>query len=384
MISLKTLKTKSMKISKIIRNSLLVVGVALFAVSLITKIVHVAASTCSSIADCQQQINDANGKVSDLKNTATSYQNAINTLNAEINQYQFDINTNQAKMDALNAQIVQAKADIETNKATLAADIKSMYVNGQVSMFEELATSKNLSTFVDGQTYRSAVNREVQNTLAKLSSLETDLNQKQTQVSSLLADDKNKQNALYASQSQQQTLLSFNNSQIDSYNAQTSQNQQKLNALIAAQKADNSSNSGGYYFIHFPGTITADPLNGSYPYANYGFSMSTAPGCGPVDSTDNWGYCTRQCVSYAAWAVEYSGRSAPIDWGSARDWVGGARNTPGVTFDAVPEAGDVAISTHGTWGHAMYIEQVSGNQMYVSQYNQQLDGQFSTQWRSWQ
>jgi surface antigen len=53
-------------------------------------------------------------------------------------------------------------------------------------------------------------------------------------------------------------------------------------------------------------------------------------------------------------------------------------------YTSNPKPGDVAISTAGTWGHAMYVEDVSGNQIYVSQYNQQLTGRYSTQWRTWQ
>ena len=112
--------------------------------------------------------------------------------------------------------------------------------------------------------------------------------------------------------------------------------------------------------------------------------MSTAPGCVDNDGPDKWGYCMRQCVSYAAWAVERSGRTAPRYYGNAKDWVSAARNDGIPVYTSNPQPGDVAISTAGTWGHAMYVEQVSGNQIYVSQYNQQLNGQYSTQWRTWQ
>jgi surface antigen len=88
-------------------------------------------------------------------------------------------------------------------------------------------------------------------------------------------------------------------------------------------------------------------------------------------------------VSYAAWAVAYSGRIAPVDWSNAKDWVSAAKNA-GIPFDITPQPGDVAITTSGEWGHAMYVEQVSGNQIYVSEYNQQLTGEFSTQWRQWE
>ena len=111
--------------------------------------------------------------------------------------------------------------------------------------------------------------------------------------------------------------------------------------------------------------------------------MSTAPGCNDGDGPDRWGYCTRQCVSYAAWAVERSGRTAPRYWGDAASWPARAR-AAGIPVYGSPQPGDVAISMAGYWGHAMYVEAVSGNKMLVSQYNQLLTGSYSTQWRQWQ
>jgi len=110
--------------------------------------------------------------------------------------------------------------------------------------------------------------------------------------------------------------------------------------------------------------------------------MSTAPGCVDNDGPDKWGYCTRQCVSYAAWAVEASGRSAPRYYGNAKNWVDAAYRN-GVEVSRTPQPGDVAISTSGTWGHAMYVERVEGARIYVSQYNAGLDGEFSYQWRNY-
>jgi surface antigen len=89
-------------------------------------------------------------------------------------------------------------------------------------------------------------------------------------------------------------------------------------------------------------------------------------------------------VSYAAWAVERSGRKAPSYYGDAKSWVRAAMNDGVPVYTSSPQPGDVAISTAGAWGHAMYVEAVNGNQIYVSQYNQQLSGQYSTQWRTFQ
>jgi peptidoglycan hydrolase CwlO-like protein len=339
-----------------------------------------AEASCSSIADCQQQISNNNNAVAALQDQATSYQDAIDSLNGKINQVQAIINANVAEQTDLQNRMDQAQAQLDQQKKTLGENIKAMYLEGDTSTIEILASSNNLSQYVDRQTYRNSVSDKIKTTLQTISTLQAQLKVQQQQLESLINSEETQKSQLTDTQYQKQQLLGYNQSQQDSFNAQTAQNQTKLSALIAAQRRANSSvSSGGYYFIHFPGTITADPLNGNYSYANWPFSMSLG-GC-TSDGPDAWGYCTRQCVSYVAWAVQYSGRAAPIGWGNAADWVGAAR-AAGIPFDAYPEAGDVAVSTAGTWGHVMYVENVSGNRMYVSEYNNFLTGQFYTEWRS--
>ena len=341
-----------------------------------------AVASCSSIADCQQQIANDNSTLNNLENQATSYQDAIHKLEAQVASIERQIALNKSHQADLQHQIVAAQAKLDYQKKILGETLKAMYVTGQMSTVEMLATSQDLSTFVDAATYSNAVQNKIQNTLAEITELQQELAKQKRQVDQLIATEQTQQTQLANAQYQQRQLLAYNQSQQAAYNAKVSQNQQKLDELIAAQRAANNL-SAAYYFLRFPGQIKRDPINGSYPYANYPFSMSTAPGCVDGDGPDQWGYCTRQCVSYAAWAVYYSGRSAPYFYGNARDWVQAARNA-GVPVYTYPEPGDVAISTAGAWGHAMYVESVSGNQIYVSQYNQQLTGQFSTQWRTWE
>jgi len=341
----------------------------------------------------QNQINSLNTQnaqaqstVNSLQSQANSYQDNLNTLQAQITAIEAAISASETQQAQLQQQILSDQAQIAQQKQVLGSDISAIYVNGQMTTLEQLASSNNISDFVNAQTYRNAVQSKIQSTLDTISALEAQQQTQESQVSQLITGQKSQQSQLASAQSKEATLLSYNQQQQSSYNQQIASNNSQISALVAAQIAANSSTStSGYYFLHFPGTITKDPINGSYAYAGWGFEMNTSPGCtgNPSDGPDQWGYCTRQCVSYAAWAVEYSGRLAPVDFGNAKDWVGAARRA-GIQFDSIPQAGDVAITTAGAWGHAMYVEKVNGNQIFVSQYNQQLTGQFSTQWRTWE
>ncbi len=341
-----------------------------------------AAATCSSISECTNQINASTNAVSNLKNQAVSYKDALTRLSSAIGQTQGSIAANQREQANLEQKIVDAQNQIDQQKAVLGENLRSMYIDGQMSTIESLATSSSLSVYVDKQEYSTAVQNSIQATLAKITALQSSLQSQKQQVISLLNQQKAEAARLASDRSEQANMLNYNQSQQSSYNALTAANQAKLNALIAAQRSANVSSKGGYYFIRIPGAIRSfNP--GAYPYANAGFSMSTAPGCNDNDGPDQWGYCTRQCVSYAAWAVEASGRAAPRYWGNAKNWVSRAK-AAGVQVSNTPQRGDVAISTSGTWGHAMYVESVSGNFINVSQYNQQLTGRLSTQSRQWQ
>ena len=71
--------------------------------------------------------------------------------------------------------------------------------------------------------------------------------------------------------------------------------------------------------------------------------------------------------------------------GNANQWLANAR-AAGYTVTSTPKAGAVGISMAGVWGHAVWVEAVSGNRVYISQYNARnaatgyLPGQYSEQW----
>ena len=189
---------------------------------------------------------------------------------------------------------------------------------------------------MDKEEYRTAVQNNVQSTIDQVAAMQAKLQSERQQVSSLASQAQTQASQLRNAQSEQSNMLGYNISQQSSYNSLTAANQSKLAALIAAQRSANNSSKGGYYFLRFSGA--ARSFNPSaYPYKNAGFSMSTAPGCKDNDGPDKWGYCTRQCVSYAAWAVEASGRRAPRYYGNAKNWVAKARAN-GVLVANVPHA----------------------------------------------
>lgn len=321
-------------------------------------------------------------QVEKLKQQATSYEDAINKFQAQIEEIEREIQVNTEEQDRLKKEIAKVEAELDKKKELLGVNIRAMYIEGDITTLEMLASSNTLSEFVDKQQYRDSIKTEISNTVNRIVELKHELRGQKEQVDKLLKEQNNQRAELASSRREQSRLLSFNQSQQANFNAKTKENQAKIEELIASQIAANVS-AANLQFIRIPGSVQSHNVTvDNYPYKDYGHSQIDEPCFGPprtVDSPDRWYYCTRQCTSYVAWAVERSGRYAPKGWGDAKNWVNMA---PASWKVAAPRAGDIAVVTSGTWGHVMYVERVEGGRMLVSEYNAKLTGLYSYRWIS--
>jgi peptidoglycan hydrolase CwlO-like protein len=118
---------------------------------------------------------------------AKSYEDAINSLQAQIAVLEQNITVNQARQEDLQKQISAKQKELDAQRDILGDDIKAMYVDGQLSTIEMLATSKDLNDFVDSATYREAVQRKIQKTLEEIAKLQNQLQGQKLEVDKLLA-----------------------------------------------------------------------------------------------------------------------------------------------------------------------------------------------------
>ncbi len=328
-----------------------------------------------------QQLQTKNAQtrnnVSDLQAQASSYQDAINKLQSQIDSIQTELQTNQTQEAQLQQQIQDNETKLAQQKVVLGDDIRTMYVNGQMTTIEELATSKNLSDFVDAEEYRNSVANKIQATLKTITTLQQQLQKQKTTVDQLVQTEQAQQNQLASDQQQQNTLLAMNESQQTAYNQQLQTNNSQIAQLRAAQIAANASNSvstlasGG----------ACDAADGdTYPASLCGVAQDSV--------TDPWGLLNRECVSYTAWKEAEQGRYVPYGLGNAGDWPANAR-AHGIRVDTNPEVGSVAIrpafsdvyfGSEQDVGHSMYVEatNVGGdpNKIIVSEYNADLNGRY--------
>lgn len=318
------------------------------------------------------QNSAAQGVLNGLASQASSYQDAIGQLQAQVNAVSAQIAANEAEQAAVQGKINEAQARIDQQKAYLREDIRAMYVDGNLSTIEELATSKNLSEYVDKQTYRTRVQNKIDSGIKEIAALQAELQKQKSQLDQLLASQKQQQAQIASAKAQQQELLSYNEGQQAAYNNQISSNSSKIADLRRQQAILNAR----YNIGDFHGSAG----NGGYPdrWAN-----------APQDSMiDSWGMYNRECVSYTAFKVHQdyiSGRNShDMPWwggrGNANQWDDNAR-AAGIPVDSNPTVGSIAVSNAGFYGHVMYVAAVNGNQIYIQQYNASLTGQYSEGWR---
>jgi surface antigen len=293
---------------------------------------------------------------------ANSYADAINKLQGQISTLQAAIAANQQHSDELKQQIIQAQAELDHEKKVLGENIKAMYLEGKTSTLEMLASSRNLSDFVDKQQSRNAVQSKVKDTMAKITSLQQQLKTQQEQLQQLIKDQQAQNTQLTAAQAQQSQLLAYTEGQKAAYDQQIKSNNSQISSLRAQQAAANARLGGR--------AVAGDPGHGGYPAYLDNASQDSL--------VDPWGMYNRECVSYTAWKVYQTYGHMP-NWGgvgNANQWPADARNW-GIPTGSVPKPHSVAISMGGAYGHAMWVEGVSGSTIYVSQYNYDLAGHYS-------
>jgi len=373
----KTMQQKNSLKSRLLQRS----SLALMLVVMITAGVVAPVVRADQYDEQIQALNESNAQAgnaaSDLQSQANTYQAAVNQLQVQIDAVQAQIYANQAEQAKIQQEIIDKQAQLDQQRALLAGDVKAMYVEGEMSAIEMLATSNNLSVYVDKQEYRNAVQKKIQDSLVKIAKLQSDLKIQKTQVDQLIANQQSQQAQLAASRAEQANMLAYTQAQKDQFTQQISANSSKIADLKRQQIIANAR-----YNIGPAGTGVA--CGGGYP----------AKWCERGQDTvlDNWGMYNRECVSYTAFKAHAdflagrNSRDMPY-WGgvgNANQWDDNAI-AAGIPTDSSPTPGSIAISNAGYYGHAMYVEQVgtiNGQQaVYVSQYNASLDGRYSEGWR---
>ena len=332
----------------------------------------------------QDQINQLSAEnaqkqnqVQALQVEADSLQGVIAALQTQINGLQQQINENQAQSDALKAKIAEAEIELQRQRDVLGQNIKAMYLEGDISTLEMLASSNDLSKFVDKQQYRNSVKDKIKTTLDRITALKLELNAKKEKVEQLIQEDKVLQGQVAIQKTEQNRLLSLNQTEQAAYNQQISDNKGKIQDLKRQQVLENIRLFGN-------GTSAGIPGGGGYPWGN-AYCVHTGQVSGSCynydwyfkgSAWDPWGMGFRNCTSWVAYKLAADGKAGFKYLGNANQWPSGASARGyGVDYGKGAREGDAAVSMSGYYGHIMYVEAVmEDGRVVVSDYNRMGDG----------
>lgn len=340
--------------------SVLVIGVS------VPPLVHAVA--CTTVTDCQQQISNLNSQNSNSKQALNSlilqaqgYQGAINSLQAQISSLQQEIYANQTKQTNLKQQIIANEQAIVARKKSLASDVRAMYIDGSMNTIEQLATSNNLSTYVNKQEYQKVIQDQLNSALQQIANMQRSLQIQKNQVNELLIAENTQNSALATSQAQLSSMLSMTQQQQAAYNNQISATTNQI-ALLRRQQA--AIIQAGTRSVSLGGNFSGNNIGNIYaPTCNSGFGTGGYPTAWCDSHVNNnpvitaGGFPARQCTSYAYWYfTSVEGHQNFFDTGNANQWLANS-NYP---THSKPAVGGLAVETAGEYGHVAVVQGLPG------------------------
>lgn len=318
---------------------------------------------------------------------AKSFEAAKAKLSAERQVILGKLRLSKAKHAQLKKEIKKSEEKIEENRDALGEIIASMYLDDNISPLEMLASSSNIGDYVDKQEYRTSVRDNLTDTIDNIKKLKEELESDKADVEKIIAQEDSQRQALAAKESEQAALAKASRSKEASYNKLASDSQAKLQSVAAEQRA--------YYErlqAQQGGGVVSSGVVGAFQFRNWSGNMGCSGGypskwCGTPDTVvDEWQLWNRECVSYAAWKIEY-GYGKQVNGfngqGNADDWLFSANAYSGAWEVSNPQPGDAVVLPKSypfaPIGHLMVVEQnLGGGWVRVSQYNFFGGHQYST------
>lgn len=366
------------------RRSVLIVIAFVFAVSTpLSMASRVAADQWDTqINALRNQADQYQAQANELKARGDTLQNKLDTINAEKAALETNIAANNQKHEKLKADIVANQKKLEQTQDALGDMLANLYIDGKISSLELLASSQNISEYVDKQEYRTTVRDALSVSIAEVKKLKTKLDTDRKAIEAILAELTRQNDQLAAIQAEQQALVDQTRGEEAAYQQLVANSKTQMQSIAAQQQAyyaslGGSTGSGAVGNFKYWGWSGNRGCTGGYPYC-----------AGPLDyGIDKWNLYNRECVSYVAWALEARFGKRVNPWrgdGNAYQWPSSAARWSGAYRVTSPQAGDVVVlpasGAFAPVGHVMIVESVSGNDMFVSQYNFYGTGQYSTMW----
>ncbi|MCD6194996.1 peptidoglycan DD-metalloendopeptidase family protein [bacterium] len=189
-------------------------------------------------ASLQDKLNELNRKIESYKEEiensqkkAETLQEQLTSLSQQIATVETQIKDTEEKITATEKEIIRLSQEIEANNKKLAEQesilddsLRFLYETGDTPFLELLLASDSFNQALDRMEYISWVEKEIEETVAKIEAikkkLESDLSQQQNkkkELSNLKEELRSQRNALEYQSEQKQYLLSVTKGQEEKY-----------------------------------------------------------------------------------------------------------------------------------------------------------------------
>ncbi len=319
------------------------------------------------IAQLQAEIDQYQAEANKLNSKANSLQKEVDALNGQKRIIQKRIDLNQAKHDRLANDIKENKDKIADNQDVLGEAIAELYLSGDITSLEMLASSNSVADYLDQEAYYSTIKDTIVTTIESTKRLKKELEGQKKEVTLLLAEQELARDELAKKEQERAYLVAKTRGEEAEYKKLVNKREKDKLAVQKAQQAAIEARllaSGGFSFI-------SDPSKGGYPWESGCWVDAWAWSHGGVngDGSDPLGYGCRQCVSYTAWKVGQRTGQFPYYWGNANMWPASAR-AAGYSTGTTPRENSVGVISAGQYGHVVWVEKVNPNgNIIISQYN---------------
>lgn len=320
----------------------------------------------------RRQNDQYEAQAAELRIYAGSLSEEIAKLDAEKQVILAQIAATNQQLEQLAADIRQTEVEIEANQEVLGSVLKEMYMAGQITPLERLASSKTISDYINEEVQRENLQQALVEKVDEIEAKKKLLEGQKKETEQVLASQQAQKEDLASKEAEKVKLLNETRGEEASYKSLAAKNNQQIDQLKAAQEEEmrRAARNSGW-------NVPTGPMgDGGYPGA-----WAYAPKDSLIDS---WGLYNRECVSYTAWKVWSTGRFVPHfgGRGNANQWPS-TTSRYGIPNGSTPKEGSVAVWYIGRYGHVMYVEKLNGDgTMWVSDYNFYGDGTYRKYIRS--